>query len=101
MRFEVRTERPHIVYKETAVGAEPHVAGGNIAVRHVVSQYRLYGTVEGVLSAYPHLTAAQVHDALSYFYDHVEEVDEFIQKNSEEFWRGKDIPNVLRENPAG
>ena len=86
MRPEVSTEHPHVVYKEKAGGAEPHVAGSNIAVRHVVCQYRLYGTVEGVLSAYPHLTPVQVHDALSYFYDHVEEIDEFIYKNSEEFW---------------
>ena len=91
MEFEVKTEHPYIVYKTAALGVEPHVAGTNITVRHVVGQYRLYGTIEGVLSAYPHLTAAQVHDALSYFYDHVKEIDGFIQKNTEEVWKTQDI----------
>ena len=101
MGLEKRTEHPHIIYKETSVGPEPHIHGTNIAVRHVVGQYRSYGTVEGVISAYPHLTPAQVHDALSYFYDHTGEIDEFIHKNTAEFWKNEDIPNVYRDKSRG
>ncbi len=74
---------------------EPHIRGTSIAVRHVVGQYRQYGTVEGVLNAYPHLTAAQVHDALSYYYDHVAEIDTYSQANLEERWQEKNASGVI------
>ncbi len=38
---------------------------------------------------YPHITHAQVHDALSYYYDNKEEIDRFIVENSEEYMREK------------
>lgn len=86
MATEAKTEHPYIVQQKKAAATEPHVRGTNIAVRHVVAQYRTYGTIEGVLSAYPHLSAAQVHDALSYYYDHVEEIEGHSQANEEEAW---------------
>jgi uncharacterized protein (DUF433 family) len=73
------------------------VRGTNIAVRHVVGHYRQYGTIEGVLNACPHLTAAQVHDALSFYYDHSAEVDAWIREHAEETWQGRDLPSVWRQ----
>lgn len=96
MAKQVNTEHPYVVQHKTASGVEPHVRGTNIAVRHVVGQYRHYGTIEGVLNAYPHLSAAQVHDALSYYYDHVEEIESHSQANAEETWQSKDPPGVFR-----
>lgn len=101
MAKQVNTEHPHIAQQKTAAGVEPHIRGTSIAVRHVVGQYRNYGTIEGVLSAYPHLTAAQVHDALSYYYDHVEEVEGHSEANMEETWQGKDLPRVFRRKTKG
>jgi hypothetical protein len=37
----------------------------------------------------PHLTPAQVHDALSYYYDYQEEIDRELAKDSEAFWLEK------------
>ena len=95
MSTQTSTEHPYIIQQETASGMEPHIRGTSIAVRHVVGQYRQYGTVEGVLNAYPHLTAAQVHDALSYYYDHVGEIDTYSQANREESWQKKNIPGIV------
>lgn len=97
MPTEVKTEHPYIVRRDTPSGVEPHIRGTNIAVRHVVGHYRHYGTVEGVLNAIPHLTVAQVHDALSYYYDHSAEVEAHIQTHSEEAWQGRELPNVRRQ----
>jgi len=101
MAKQVNTEHPHIAQRETASGVEPRIRGTNIAVRHVVGQYRNYGTIEGVLNACPHLSAAQVHDALSYYYDHVEEAEDHSEANMEESWQGKDLPRVLRRKAKG
>jgi hypothetical protein len=49
------------------------------------------------LNAIPHLTVAQVHDALSYYYDHSAEVEAHIQTHSEEAWQGRELPNVRRQ----
>ncbi len=97
MSIEVKTEHPYIVQRETPSGVEPHIRETNIAVRHVVGQYRHYGTVEGVLHAYPHVTAAQVHDALSYYYDHAAEIEGHIQAHGEETWQDRDLPKVWRQ----
>jgi uncharacterized protein (DUF433 family) len=98
MPTEIRTEHPYVVQREGPSGAEPHIRGKNIAVRHVVGQYRHYGTIEGVLSAYPDLTVAQVHDALSYYYDHSAEIEGHTHAHSEETWRQRDLPKVWRQN---
>lgn len=97
MTTEIKTEHPYIVQRETPSGVEPHVRGTNITVRHVIGQYRHYGAVEGVLNAYPHLTVAQVHDALSYYYDHSAEIEVHIQAHAEETWRGRALPHVWRQ----
>ena len=87
MTNDIRTEHPYVFYRKTAAGMEPYIVGTGIAVRHVVAQYRHFGTVEGVLSAYPHLSTAQIHDSLSYFYDHVEEIEGFLERNEERAWQ--------------
>ena len=101
MATQTKTEHPYIVQQKTAAGVEPHIRGTNISVRHVVAQYRTYGTIEGVVHAYPHLSAAQVHDALSYYYDHVEEITGHSQANAEEVWQGQDLPRVFPRKTKG
>jgi uncharacterized protein (DUF433 family) len=40
-------------------------------------------TPEEILEKYPHLTLAQVYDALSYYYDHQEEIDRDMEADTE------------------
>jgi len=42
-----------------------------------------------ILTMYPHLTAAQVHDALSYYFDYKAEVDAVRAQNTEEYWQAR------------
>jgi hypothetical protein len=37
--------------------------------------------VDETLAALPHLTPAQVYEALSYYYDHVDEIEQEIREN--------------------
>jgi uncharacterized protein (DUF433 family) len=42
----------------------------------IAAQHKLQGmTPEELVAEFPHLTLASVHDALSYYYDHREEID--------------------------
>ncbi len=46
-------------------------------------------TADEIVALYPHLTHAQVYDALLYYYDNKEEIDRYRQENSEEHVRQK------------
>ena len=63
-------------------GGEPTVAGTRVGVRDVVCTLRLGGHTPETLAAeaFPHLTLAQVYDALSYYHDHRAEMDEVIAR---------------------
>ena len=41
-------------------------------------------TPEELVTRFPHLTLAQVHDALAYYYDNREEIERDIAQNTEE-----------------
>jgi uncharacterized protein (DUF433 family) len=74
----VRTEHPHIVIDPHVKQDEPVVAGSGVRVRTLV-ELHLQGLSTGELhEGYPHLTMAQIHDALSYYYDHREEMDALL-----------------------
>ena len=65
----------HITRNPGISGGEPIIAGTRITVRHVVDLTKAGEAVDEILEAIPHLTPAQIHSALSYYYDHREEVE--------------------------
>ena len=67
---------PHIVCRAEISGGEPTIRGTRIAVRHIVERVQAGQSVDDILAALPHVTAAQVYDALSYYHDHGE-VDQY------------------------
>ena len=75
---------PRIIRQPDISGGEPIIRGTRISVRHIVERIRAGHSVDDILAALPHLTAAQVHDALSYYYDHQSEIDELIEESRPE-----------------
>ena len=71
----------HIVRNPGILGGEPIVRGTRISVRSVVLASREYGATEGVIQAYPQLTAADVDSALTYYQAHRREIERYIQAN--------------------
>lgn len=71
---------PYIGRDPGISGGEPLIRGTRITVRHIVQLTRSGFAVDQILAAHPHLTAAQVHDALSYSYDHQNEIDRLIEE---------------------
>jgi uncharacterized protein (DUF433 family) len=56
-------------------GGQPTVAGTRIRVATILACYRQGMTVEEIVQQYAPLKPADVHDALAYAYDHVEEIE--------------------------
>jgi len=80
-RPDLRTEHPHIVRLEGIRGGEPVIKGTSISVRTIVERTRLGDKPEQIVEDYPYLTLAQVYDALSYYYEHPQEIEQYIAEN--------------------
>jgi len=86
-KLSLPTEHPHIVSSERMHRGEPTIRGTAITVRTVVERTRLGDSVQEIVEAYPVLSPAQVCDALGYYYDHTDEIEQYITENREAAWR--------------
>jgi uncharacterized protein (DUF433 family) len=75
------TEHPHIVKVDGICGGEPVIEGTRVSVKAIIEYYKLGMGPEEILDELPHLSPAQVFDALSYYHDHQEEIEKAIQEN--------------------
>ena len=75
---------PRILRRPDISGGEPIIRGTRISVRHIVERIQAGQSVEDILAALPHLSAAQVYDALSYYHDHQAEIDGLIEESRPE-----------------
>ncbi|MBI4311267.1 MAG: DUF433 domain-containing protein [Chloroflexi bacterium] len=76
MTTEIKTEHPHIVREEGIRGGRPCIKGTGITVSLLAEYYKLDESVAGILCMYPDLSRAAVHDALSYYFDHMAEIEQ-------------------------
>ncbi|MEK6656642.1 MAG: DUF433 domain-containing protein [Nitrospirota bacterium] len=57
-------------------GGEPVISGTGIRVMDIAIRHEVMGmSPDEIISALPHLNLSQVHDALSYYYEHKNEID--------------------------
>lgn len=75
------TEHLYIVTDEQVLSGEPIVKGTRTPVRAIVELWRQGVAPEAVPNHLPHLTLAQVFDALSYYSDHQAEINDQIERN--------------------
>jgi uncharacterized protein (DUF433 family) len=75
------TEHRYIVRDDRILGGEPIIKGTRTPVRAIVENWRMGIAPEEIPTHLPHLTLAQVFDALSYFADHQEEILQHIERN--------------------
>jgi uncharacterized protein (DUF433 family) len=73
MPSTVRTEHPHIVRLEGVCGGEPIIDGLRVTVRHVATLHLRGESVAEIAEALG-LSEAQVFHALSYYFDHRDEI---------------------------
>ena len=75
------TEHLYVVTDDGILGGEPIIKGTRTPIRAIVEIYRLGTSAEEIPGHLPHLTLAQVFDALSYYNDHPDEVNAYIERN--------------------
>jgi len=67
----------------TRCGGQPVVAGTRIRVATILSCYRQEMSVEEIVQQYAPLKPADVHDALAYAYDHIDEIEADLAADDE------------------
>ncbi|MDQ7857692.1 MAG: DUF433 domain-containing protein [Armatimonadota bacterium] len=81
MSVETRTDHPHIVKVPDICGGAATVQGTRVPVWVLVEYTRAGHTPGELQDFYPHLSLAQIYDALSYWQDHPEEIEAEIRQN--------------------
>ncbi len=78
----VPTDHPHIVRQDGVCGGEPLIDGLRVTVRHVATLHRRGEPVSDIAEDLG-LTEGQVFHALSYFFDHREEIEALIAQEEQ------------------
>jgi uncharacterized protein (DUF433 family) len=78
----IAREHRYIVTNDEILAGEPIIEGTRTPVRAIIELWRLGLTAEEITGRLPHLTLAQVFDALSYYNDHQGEINDHIERNS-------------------
>ena len=75
------TTSRYVTRNPEILSGEPIVIGTRTSVRSIVGLWQLGILPEEILSHLPHLTLAQVFDALSFYLDNQAEINEYIEQN--------------------
>jgi uncharacterized protein (DUF433 family) len=83
-----KVTHPHITSDPAICGGSAVIYSTRFPVRSVVTYVLQHGcTPEELVAKFPHITLAQIHDALAYYYDNQAEIDREIVENREEYVR--------------
>lgn len=90
---QVITER--ITKTPGVCGGKACIAGHRIRVMDIVICYEYQRmTADEIVDQYPTITLSDVHTAMAYYYDHIEEIREEMRRE-EEF-----VEEFMRNNPS-
>ncbi|MEW6408898.1 MAG: DUF433 domain-containing protein [Nitrospirota bacterium] len=94
-----QVKHPYITRDKKVRGGVPIIAGTGIRVLDIAIRYEVMGmSPEDIITALPHLNLSQVHDALSYYYEHKSDIDkEWKSAIKEADSMRKAYPSVLEK----
>ncbi len=79
-----KSKHPYISRRKGVSGGAPVIEGTRIRVAQIAIEYEhMRLSPDEIIQAHPHLTLAQVHDALGYYYEHAEEINASIRADEE------------------
>lgn len=81
MSVPVTTEYRYITRMPGVCDGRPIIKGTRTPVEAIVGYYKMGLSVEEILEGLPHLTPAQVYEALSYYHDHQAEIEQDIEES--------------------
>jgi uncharacterized protein (DUF433 family) len=72
---EATARPPHLEITPGVAGGKPRIAGRRITVQDVVTWHELLGKSVDEIAADYDLSLAEIHAALTYYFDHREQID--------------------------
>lgn len=88
LRQQLVPEHAYIEVVDKITGSQAMIKGTRVPVSIIIAYLRMGETPESLVrDVLPHLTLAQVYDALSYYHDHQDEIEHEIAENTEEHGR--------------
>jgi len=100
LRMTTTTAHRYIVRDSQILGGEPIIVGTRTPVRAIVEIWRLGTAPDQILSHLPHLTQAQIFDALSCYSDNTDEINKLIEQNMTPQHRNDQARTVQRAAPS-
>ncbi|HKB46716.1 MAG TPA: DUF433 domain-containing protein, partial [Ktedonobacterales bacterium] len=85
----------HIEIDPEVLGGEPHIAGHRIGVSDVAIWVNFHHMRAEQIAEEFHLTLSEVYAALTYYYDHKDEIDRDIEEEE------RHIEEMARKYPHG
>jgi len=80
----IKAKHPHITENPNISQGSPVIKGTRTRIVDIIIEYEYLGkTPDEIVNAHPHLNLAQVHDAVSYYFDHRDQVDQEISQRKE------------------
>jgi uncharacterized protein (DUF433 family) len=74
--IEKKTKHPYVSIDPKIAGRQPVIRGTRIKVMDIAIRYEFMGlSADEIIDEYPHLKLEQIHDALSYYYEHKDMFD--------------------------
>ncbi len=82
VELQTKTEHPYIGIDSEICNGSPVILGTRIRVVDIAVEYEyMKCSPDDIITAHPHLRLEQVHDALSYYYEHRAEIDRKIKED--------------------
>ncbi len=75
------TGHPYITRREGVRGGRPVLRSSSIPVWLVIALWKAGDSLDEIAQAYPYLQPAALYDAISYYFDHRQEVEAEIAEN--------------------
>jgi uncharacterized protein (DUF433 family) len=97
------TKVEHIVSQPNVCGGRPCIAGTRIRVQDIYVWHELRGlSADEIVSRFPNLTMADVYAAMSYYWDHRDEIQRQMKDETDFVEQMKQKhPSPLEEKLAG
>jgi uncharacterized protein (DUF433 family) len=84
LKLQTKTEHPYVQINPKICNGSPVIVGTRIRIVDIAIEYEYMNhSPDDIINAHPHLKLEQVHDALSYYYEHRAELDQKIKEDEE------------------
>jgi len=76
---ETRVQHPYIIKDNEICNGSAVIQGTRVRILDIIIEYEYLGwSPDQIIESHPQLTLSQVHDALSYYYENKETIDQEI-----------------------